>query len=104
LSVSLLDKDVGWLEIPMNHRSWETMSLCERLADLTRDPNDTINRENPVLAKHLAKRRAIDVLHDEVELAVFPLTGIVHRYRVRAAELSSNADFAEKTLGKSRVG
>ena len=32
------------------------MSLSQRLTDLTRDPNDTINRESSMLADHLAKR------------------------------------------------
>ena len=91
----LVDHDVGRLDIAMNHAL--AMRVIQRARDFGENRLRHRNRKCLVLRQHIVERAPVDVLHDEIQKAVFLFDG-VDIDDVRMIELGGGSRLCQKPI------
>ena len=99
---ALGDEEVGGLDVAVHDA--DGVSLGDGFAGLEHEVDGVGGRERAGAAHAIAKRFAVELLHDHEGLAALEGTHVQHATDVLALELGHDASFALETLEGARVG
>jgi hypothetical protein len=99
---SVVQEDVLWLDVPMNH-SFSDAPMRARSRRRHAIPNCFVERKIPFVLKPPAKRPALDVRHD-IEHESIRLARVMERENVRVLQPRGGLDLRQKPLNSQRSG